>query len=97
MRLGIFAKTFSETDPHAVFAQVKAAGFATAQYNMACSGLPSMPDEIPPRVATAVANEGIADEVARIGGLSAVEFTPRGLLDADKESERGPHVPDEVA
>jgi sugar phosphate isomerase/epimerase len=56
MRLGIFAKTFSETDPHAVFAQVKAAGFATAQYNMACSGLPSMPDEIPPRVATAVAN-----------------------------------------
>ncbi|MFI0845893.1 sugar phosphate isomerase/epimerase family protein [Mesorhizobium sp. IMUNJ 23232] len=56
MRLGIFAKTFAGTDPHTVLAQVKAAGFATAQYNMACSGLPPMPDEIPPEVAAAVAD-----------------------------------------
>lgn len=56
MRFGIFAKTFSGTDPDAVLAQVKAAGFAAAQYNMACSGLPPMPDEIPPEVAAAVAN-----------------------------------------
>lgn len=55
MRLGIFAKTFAGTDPVKVLAQVKAAGFATAQYNMACSGLPSMPDEIAPDVASAVA------------------------------------------
>jgi sugar phosphate isomerase/epimerase len=56
MRLGIFAKTFPGTDPHAVLAQVKAAGFTTAQYNMACSGLPPMPDEIPPQLASAVAD-----------------------------------------
>lgn len=56
MRLGIFAKTFPGTDPAAVLAQVKAAGFATAQYNMACSGLPPMPDEIVPEVAAAVAD-----------------------------------------
>jgi len=36
------------------------------------------------------------DHVARIRGLSAEEFVPKGLLEAYKESERGPHVPDEV-
>ncbi len=55
MRLGIFAKTFPGTDPAGVLAQVKAAGFSTAQYNMACSGLPSMPDDIAPAVSAAVA------------------------------------------
>ncbi len=55
MRLGIFAKTFPGIDPHTVLAQVKAAGFDAAQYNMACSGLPSMPAEIAPDVAAAVA------------------------------------------
>lgn len=37
------------------------------------------------------------DDVARLRGLSAEEFVPKGLLEAYKESERGPHVPDEVA
>ena len=37
------------------------------------------------------------DEIARLRGLSAEEFVPKGLLEAYKESERGPHVPDEVA
>jgi small subunit ribosomal protein S5 len=36
------------------------------------------------------------DDVARLRGLSAEEFVPKGLLEAYKESERGPHVPDEV-
>jgi len=46
MRIGIFAKTFPGSDPHTVLAKVAAAGFATTQYNMACSGLPSLPDRI---------------------------------------------------
>lgn len=54
MRLGIFAKTFPGTDPATVLAQAKAAGFASVQYNMACSGLPAMPDAITPAEATAV-------------------------------------------
>jgi small subunit ribosomal protein S5 len=37
------------------------------------------------------------DEVARLRGLSPEEFVPKGLLEAYRESERGPHVPDEVA
>ncbi len=36
------------------------------------------------------------DEVARRRGLSAEEFTPKGLLRAYQESQRGPHVPEEV-
>src|SRR5580765_998365 len=37
------------------------------------------------------------DQVARLRGLSPEEFVPAGLLRAYKESQRGPHVPDEVA
>jgi small subunit ribosomal protein S5 len=37
------------------------------------------------------------DEVAKLRGLSAEEFVPKGLLNAYRESQRGPHVPDEVA
>jgi sugar phosphate isomerase/epimerase len=46
MQLGIFAKTFSGKSPHTVLQAVRNAGFTTAQYNMACSGLPAMPDTI---------------------------------------------------
>lgn len=55
MKLGIFAKTFDGTDPAAVLRSVAAAGFAGAQYNMACSGLAPMPDVISPEQARAVA------------------------------------------
>lgn len=47
MRLGIFAKTFSGNVPLTVLGAVKAAGYQAAQFNMACAGLPAMPDEIP--------------------------------------------------
>jgi sugar phosphate isomerase/epimerase len=54
MRLGIFAKTFHGAEPGVVLTAVAAAGFSAAQYNMACSGLPSMPDSIPSGVASTV-------------------------------------------
>jgi small subunit ribosomal protein S5 len=39
------------------------------------------------------------DEVARLRGLDADDFVPKGMLNAYRESERGPqaHVPEEVA
>ena len=37
------------------------------------------------------------DDVARLRGLHPDEFVPTGLLRAYQESERGPHVPTEVA
>ncbi len=55
MQLGIFAKTFDGKTPGSVMAAAKAAGFATVQYNMACSGLDSMPDMI---------TAGTADDIA---------------------------------
>lgn len=54
MQLGIFAKTFDGADPDVVFRAVAASGFTATQYNMACSGLSSMPDAIPIGVAAAV-------------------------------------------
>ena len=36
------------------------------------------------------------DEVARRRGLNAEDFVPKGMLDAYRESQRGPHVPTEV-
>jgi sugar phosphate isomerase/epimerase len=55
MRLGIFARTFEGKSPAGVLGQVARAGYQAAQYNMACSGLASMPDAIDPEVARAVA------------------------------------------
>jgi sugar phosphate isomerase/epimerase len=46
MQLGIFAKTFAAQGAAAVLNAVRGAGYQTAQFNMACVGLPSMPDEI---------------------------------------------------
>ena len=54
MQLGIFAKTFEGRNPAEILPQVKAAGFATAQYNMACSGLPSLPDAVSEKVTDSI-------------------------------------------
>jgi sugar phosphate isomerase/epimerase len=63
MQLGIFAKTFPGKTAREVLGAVKAAGFQSAQYNLACSGLTSMADEVPEtataEIATAVKETGI--------------------------------------
>lgn len=64
MRLGIFAKTFAGTDPATVLAAAKSAGFGAVQYNMACSGLPAMPDALTPAQTVAVARAGTTSGVA---------------------------------
>jgi len=66
MKLGIFAKTFEGSDPETVLKAVNAAGYSCAQYNMACSGLASMPDEIGLNAARAVA------EASRSTGVDIV-------------------------
>lgn len=64
MRLGIFAKTFAGSDPATVLAAARAAGFACVQYNMACSGLASMPDALSAQDVAAVADASAAQGVA---------------------------------
>jgi sugar phosphate isomerase/epimerase len=71
MRLGIFAKTFAGTDPLTVLQAAKDAGYAAVQYNMACSGLPAMPDALTHAEATAVAEASAATGV----GIAAVSGT----------------------
>ncbi len=64
MRLGIFAKTFPGSDAASVLAAVRAAGYACTQFNMACVGLPAMPeaiaDPVLDRIAEAAAGSGVA-------------------------------------
>jgi len=65
MRLGIFAKTFPGNDPNSVLAAVANAGYAATQYNLACSGLPSMPDSV---------GNDATDAVRRASGAAKVEL-----------------------
>ena len=64
MRLGIFAKTFAGASPDAVLGAAAAAGYTTVQYNMACSGLAAMPDNLPLEDAAAVAQAAQAHGVS---------------------------------
>lgn len=75
MRLGIFAKTFSGSVPLTVLQAVKDAGYDVTQFNMACAGLPAMPDEITAEtidaIRTAVAETGV-DIVALSGTYNMI-------------------------
>ena len=66
-RMGIFAKTFPGSAPGAVLSAAAAAGFGAAHYNMVCSGLAAMPDEIAAGTAEAVAAAASANGVAIVG------------------------------
>jgi sugar phosphate isomerase/epimerase len=64
MQAGIFAKTFSAGGALGALQAAKAAGFETVQFNMACCGLPAMPDEIAPETIAEIA------EASRETGVS---------------------------
>lgn len=70
MQLGIFAKTFSAQGADPVLKAVRDAGYEAAQFNMACVGLPSMPEEISPKIISEIASaskiHGV--EIAAISG-----------------------------
>ncbi len=68
--LGIFAKTFAGSDPRAVLAQARHAGFDAVQYNMACSGLEPLPTVVPRDVALALRDASAEFGVAPVA-LSA--------------------------
>jgi len=46
MELGIFARTFKRADLNGVLDAICARGIGAVQFNMACAGLPSMPQEL---------------------------------------------------
>ena len=70
MNIGIFAKTFARNTLEDALDAVAGHGIASVQFNMACAGLPSMPDEISAelagRIRAAHAARGI--EMAAVSG-----------------------------
>ena len=64
MQIGIFAKSFSATGALPVLNAVKQAGYEVAQFNMACLGMPSMPETIAPALADEIAKASAASGVA---------------------------------
>jgi sugar phosphate isomerase/epimerase len=70
MKIGIFAKTFSGTTPQQVFSAARAAGFAAVQYNMACSGLSSLPAAISATAVNAITGAAKATNI-QIAAVSA--------------------------
>ncbi|MFB2549826.1 sugar phosphate isomerase/epimerase family protein [Ensifer soli] len=64
MQIGIFAKTFAGTDAATVLSATRGAGYDTTQFNLACVGLPSMPETVGDDVIAAIA------EAARATGVS---------------------------
>lgn len=84
MRAGIFAKTFSGTDPRAVLARAAAAGYACVQYNFACSGLPPMPDAVeePAILAIVAARQSTGVEIAALSATYNMIHPNRAIRDA---------------
>jgi sugar phosphate isomerase/epimerase len=66
MQIGVFAKTFPGSEPAGVLAAVRDAGFAVTQFNLACAGLPSMPDAVPDDAISAIAAASKASGVALV-------------------------------
>ncbi len=68
MQLGIFAKTFEGIDPAGVLNKAKISGFACVHYNMACSGLGAMPDQISPEITHAIKAASNDMPIAAVSG-----------------------------
>ena len=69
MQIGVFAKTFPGSEPAGVLAAVRDAGFAVTQFNLACAGLPSMPDAVPDEAIRAI------DAAAKASGVGLVALS----------------------
>ena len=69
MELGIFAKTFPDLGAQPSLRVVRDAGFSTAQFNLACLGLPSMPDAIDDDITAQIAEASRSTGVG-IAGIS---------------------------
>lgn len=69
MQVGIFAKTFPGTEPLSVLNAVRSAGYDCAQFNLACCGLPAMPDAIADETIMAI-EEAVSTSGVKLAALS---------------------------
>lgn len=87
MRLGIFAKTFAGGDPLTVLQAARAAGYATVQYNLACSGLLPLPEFVSDEIAIAVRAASVETGVT----IAAVSAT-YNMIHPDPEVRQRGHL-----
>lgn len=66
MQVGIFAKTFAGTDPLKVLTAVRGSGYSATQFNLACCGLPSMPDAVEEDIIASIIAAGAESGVALV-------------------------------
>lgn len=69
MQIGIFAKTFVRPTLAETLDAVAAHGIRAVQFNMACAGVPSMPDQIAPALAATIRRE-LADRGIAMAAVS---------------------------
>jgi sugar phosphate isomerase/epimerase len=83
MQLGIFAKTFVRPTIEANLDAVRDAGFSCVQYNLACAGLPTLPDELDELICERIRRAFVERNLA----LSAVSGT-FNIIDPNRERRR---------
>jgi sugar phosphate isomerase/epimerase len=83
MRIGIFAKTFVRPTLAETLDAVAHHGIHTIQFNLACAGVPSMPDQIEPALAATIRHELAARDI----GMAAVSGT-FNIIHPDQEQRR---------
>jgi len=85
MQIGIMAKTFSPPTLAGTLDAVAAHGLSCMQYNLTCTGLPDMPDEIDPEIC-----DRIREEIAARGmTMSAISGTYNMIHPDIQERENG--------
>lgn len=85
MRIGIFAKTFARPSVESVLDAVRAQGLDCVQFNMACAGLPSMPDSIDPALADRIGHAAAARGIS----MAALSGTFNMIHPDRKKREEG--------
>ncbi|PZM14488.1 sugar phosphate isomerase/epimerase family protein [Rhizobium tubonense] len=81
MQIGIFAKTFPGTDPVPVLSAVRDSGYSGTQFNLACCGLPSMPDDVPDAIVDSIraAGETTGISLAALSGTYNMAHPEKGV------------------
>jgi sugar phosphate isomerase/epimerase len=82
--IGIFAKTFPRPTPEENLDAVRSHGLGVVQYNLACAGLPSLPERIEPRLARQIAAAAASRRIA----IAAVSGT-FNMIDPIRERQDG--------
>jgi sugar phosphate isomerase/epimerase len=85
MKLGIFAVVFEGSTPDAALSAVRRAGYDAVQYNMACSGLSTLPSAIGKETAEAVRAAAITAGVE----IAAISATYNMIHPDPTEREKG--------